>query len=257
MSCLFCRISLLTVLLTCCAAYTYAAPVVLFDESHGQKFLISKEGPLHLSELAAVCRESGFSVQSHTGGLTREALSAIDILVISGPFLPLQEDEVSAVLNFIKAGGGVAVMLHVAPLVRDFLFRLEVDFTNGTLREVNQLVADNPLDFHVSHFAEHPVTSGLQSFSVYGAWALRPTAAYVSILAATSQDGWIDLDHNNQLSDQDAVQQFGVMVAGELGKGRFLVLGDDAVFQNRFIGQTNRKLARQMFDWLMYGKNSD
>ena len=43
-----------------------------------------------------------------------------------------------------------------------------------------------------------------------------------------------------------------LMVAGELGQGRFVVLGDDAVFQNRYLDESNRKLAIQLLDWLSF-----
>ena len=92
--------------------------------------------------------------------------------------------------------------------------------------------------------------AGLDSFSLYGAWALRGTASHSQIIAETSQHGWVDLDHDNQLSEEDAVQQFGVAVAGEAGAGRYVVFGDDAIFQNQFFDEPNRQLALQMIRWL-------
>ncbi|MBW2690951.1 MAG: hypothetical protein JRC99_13660 [Deltaproteobacteria bacterium] len=153
-------------------------------------------------------------------------------------------------IDFIDAGGGLAIMLHIAPPMRGLLHRLDVDFTNGTLRETNQLVEGNPINFKVSVLADHPVTTGLEGFSVYGVWALRGTASHTRILAETSQHGWVDLNHDNQLSNGDAVQRFGVMVAGKIGQGRYVVLGDDALFQNRFLDEDNRQLALQLVSWL-------
>jgi hypothetical protein len=234
----------------CLAAPAVAAPLILFDESHGQQFVIGKNGPLDLSELAALCQASGFAVKSHAYGLTKEALAPVDVLVISGPFMPLTEHELTAVIDFVDAGGGLAIMLHIGSPVRDLLHRLDVDFTNGTLREMTQVIDGNPLNFKVSLMADHPLTAGLESFSVYGAWALRGTAPHTRILAETSQHGWVDLNHDNKLSESDAVQTFGVMVAGEIGRGRYVVLGDDAIFQNRFLDEANRQLAIRLVNWL-------
>ena len=231
-------------------AHSVAAPVVLFDESHGQQFLIGKSGPLDLSELATLYQDNGFVVASHSGPLTKEALSTADVLVLSGPFLSPAKSEMDAVIDFIDAGGGLAIMLHIAPPVRDLLHRLEVDFTNGTLRESSQVIDGNPLNFKVTVLADHPVTRDLGSFSIYGSWALRGTAPHTRILAETSQHGWVDLNRDNQLSEVDAVQQFGVMVAGESGQGRYVVFGDDAIFQNRFLDEANRQLALQLVNWL-------
>lgn len=235
-----------------CSLTTYATagPVVLFDESHAQQFLVGKTGPLDLSELASLYQTNGITITSHADGLTKEALAAVDVLVISGPFAPLSESEIEAVTGFVRAGGGLAVMLHIAPPVRDLLHRLDVDYTNGTLRETRQVIDGNPLNFRINALADHPVTTGLESFSVYGAWALRGTAPHTMILAASSQHGWVDLDRDGQFSDRDAAQQFGVMVGGEMGLGRYVVIGDDAVFQNRFLDESNRKLAIQLIEWL-------
>lgn len=232
------------------AAHSVAASAVLFDESHGQQFVVGKSGPLDLSELATLYQDNGFTVSSHAEGLTRETLSSVDVLILSGPFLPLSESEISAVLDFIAAGGGLAMMLHIAPPVRDLLYRLDVDFTNGTLRETSHVIGDNPLNFKVGKMSNHPLTQGLEGFSVYGAWALRGTAPHTTVVAETSQHGWVDLDHDNRLTAEDAVQTFGVMVAGEIGRGRYVVFGDDAIFQNRFLDEANRQLGLRLVDWL-------
>lgn len=247
------RTFLLTLFIFCfSAAQVLSSPVVLFDESHRQQFTVGKNGPLDLSELAALYEGEGFLVQSRTGSLTPDALSAVAVLVISGPFLPLSDDEVNAVMQFVENGGALAMMLHIAPPLGDLLHRLEVDFTNGTLREVQQVIGGNPLDFKVSDLAGHPVTLGLESFSLYGSWALRGTAPHVNSLAQTSKHGWVDLDRDNRPSQADAMQPFTVMVAGELGQGRYVVVGDDAVFQNRYLDEANRQLARQMLEWLSF-----
>ena len=238
------------VFLSSSIAHSVAAPTVLFDESHGQQFVIGKNGPLDLSELANLYQVNGFTVSRHTDGLNKEALASVDVLILSGPFLPLSESEVEAVIEFVDAGGGLAIMLHIAPPVRALLHRLDVDFTNGTLRETNQVIDGNPLNFKVGIMVDHPVTAGLDDFSVYGAWALRGTAPHTMILAETSPHGWVDLDRNNQFTKGDAVQMFGVMVAGEIGRGRYVVLGDDAVFQNRFLDEPNRLLALRLINWL-------
>ena len=230
-----------------------AAPVVLFDESHAQQFLIGKSGPLDLSELAKSYRDLGYEVQSAREKLTSEALAAVDVLIISGAFMPLHKDELRAVMDFIKGGGGLAVLLHIAPPVGDLLHELDVDFTNGTLRETNGVIDGNPLDFWVSSLQPHPVTDGLSGFSIYGAWALLSTASHVKIVAETGERSWVDLDRNNRLSNYDVMQKFGVMAAGELGQGRYVILGDDAVFQNRFYDSDNRALSTSILKWLSPG----
>jgi hypothetical protein len=230
--------------------YCFAAPVILFDEGHAQQFLTGKSGALDLSDLAELYQERGAVVTSSVEELSKDSLAAVDVLVISGPFRPLSATEIEAVIEFIHAGGGLAVLLHIAPPVRDLLHQLEVDYTNGTLRETRDVIGENPQDFKITSLAEHPLTAGLDSLSIYGAWALRGTAPHTTILAKTGEKSWVDLDRDRTFSRNDAVQSFGVVVAGEIGQGRYVVIGDDALFQNRFLDNANRQLAVNLVDWL-------
>ena len=153
-------------------------------------------------------------------------------------------------VEFVHTGGGLAVLLHIASPVRDLLHRLEVDHTNSTLRETRDVIGDNPQNFKVTSLTDHPLTAGMDSFSIYGAWALRGTAPQSLVLAETGEKSWVDLDGDRKFSSNDAVQPFAVMVAGEIGQGRYVVIGDDAIFQNRFFDKANRQLAVNLVDWL-------
>lgn len=227
-----------------------AAPVVLFDEGHGQRFLVGGDGPLDLSALASQFVAAGWAITTTDQPLSAERLAAADALVISGPFQPLSAAEVDAVAAFVDGGGRLALMLHIAPPLGPLLHRLEVDYSNGTLRETVNVIAANPLDFRINDLATHPLNQGLASFNIYGAWALRGTAPQARIIASTSPRAWVDLNRDQRLSPGDAVQTFGVVVAGELGAGRFVAFADDALFQNRFLLGGNLVLARNLAGWL-------
>ncbi len=246
----WCCLLSLCLVLFCSTAFAVAGPVVLFDESHQQQFLIENDGPLDLSGLAAAISQNGCTVRTTVEPLLRENLADVDMLVISGAFQPLSSDEVDAIAEFISAGGSVAVMLHIAPPVGALLQRLEVDFSNGPAREMRHVIDNNPLNFKLYDFAEHPLTAGLESFSVYGSWALRGTADNVKTIAHSSDHSWVDLDHSGELSPGDVTQKFGVLVVGEAGQGRFAVFGDDALFQNRFLDVDNLKLVSNLVNWL-------
>lgn len=227
-----------------------AAPVVLFDEAHGQPFLAMGERPLDLSGLAGVFAAAGFEVRTASQAIDAPQLAGVDVLVSSGAFQPFTPEEVAVIQVFLERGGGVAVMIHVAPPYAGLLHALEVDFTNGTLREQNHLPGENRQDFRVRDLATHPLTAGLQDFAVYGAWALRGTAPAVEVVARTGAHSWIDLNRDGQLTPGDAVQSFGVVVAGNFGRGRLAVFGDDALFQNRYLEGSNRALAVNLVNWI-------
>ena len=58
------------------------------------------------------------------------------------------------------------------------------------------------------------------------------------------------LTSNGVIRERDAVQSFAVAIAGQSGSGRFVVFGDDAIFQNRFFKGNNQVLGRNLARWL-------
>jgi hypothetical protein len=227
-----------------------AAPVVLFDQSHDQRFVIEKDEPLQLSGFASLLREEGFEVRSSAGQLTADSLGQVDVLVVSGPFRELAAAEVEAVAGFLARGGRLAAMLHIGSPFAGLMARLEVDFTNYVLYEQENVIDNDPRNFRVTALSAEPIFAGIDHFSLYGGWALMNTAPSAKVIATTSPRAWVDLNGDQQLSKGDVVGSFGVVVSGDLGNGRFIVFGDDAIFQNKFLDNSNRQLAKNLARWL-------
>jgi len=227
-----------------------AASLILFDEGHGQRFVVAGEGALDLSTLGGVLREQGSDLRRHAGPLTDAALAGVAGLVISGPFAPVSAEEIAVIRRFVEGGGALAVMLHIGPPLAGLLHEFGVDFSNGTIRESEGVIGDEPLNFQVSRLEEHPLFQGMERFSLYGGWALVSFDERSRVIASTGPKAWVDLNGDRKPSAGDATQSFGVAVAGQLGAGRFVVFGDDGLFQNRFIDADNRKLAANLGRWL-------
>lgn len=234
------------------ASYCFAGdslPRVLFDQGHNQRFLIGEKGDLQLSAFAESIRSKGAAVSATSSALSDETLRGVTALIISGPFEPLQVEEIETVARFVEKGGHLVVMLHVGPPLAGLLTRLDIDNSNGVIHERNNTI-DKDINFRIKTFGPHPIFAGLDQFSVYGGWALKAGKKGVSI-AHTSADAWVDLDGDKALSSGDAVGAFDVVVAGSLGTGSFVIFGDDAIFQNRFLDENNGKLAANLADWLI------
>lgn len=227
-----------------------AGPVVLFDQGHGQRFLIGGKGPLDLSGLASVIRTRGG--QPRVGkALTPAALDGVQALVVSGAFDKVRADEIDAIAAFVEKGGRLAVMIHVEPPVADLLHKFAISVSNGVIREQAGVVGNDPLNFRVTRFGTHPLTKGLDSVTLYGAWALLPTSKDAQAIAVTGPTAWVDLNRNGKLEKGDAVQSFAVVVAGRQGSGGVVAFGDDALFQNKFLTNGNRRLAENLAEWLL------
>ncbi|RII28706.1 MAG: DUF4350 domain-containing protein [Geobacter sp.] len=225
-------------------------PVVLFDEGHGQRFVIGENGPLHLAGLAERFRTAGFEVQKCDGPLADGMLETADVLVLSGPFTPYTADEVTAIGRFLQRGGRLAAMIHVAPPLANLLHRIGVDFSNGVIREQESVIGNEPLNFRITRLAGDSPMAGLSGFSVYGCWALTNIDSRAAIIASTGDKAFVDLGKGADGKPARAVQSFGVAVAGNLGQGRYVVFGDDAIFQNRYLDVDNRHLADNLVQWL-------
>jgi len=182
--------------------------------------------------------------------LTDDLLSGAGALVLSGPFLPVSLAETDALVRFVERGGRLAIMLHIGTPVTELIHRLGVDVSNGVIHEQHDTIGDDTANFRVSRLEVHPLFTGVKRFSLYGGWALMSFADTAAVIASTSEDAWVDLDGDHKLTAADAVQSFGVVAAGSIGKGGFLVFGDDAIFQNKFLDDDNGRLAKNLAEWL-------
>jgi hypothetical protein len=223
---------------------------VIFDQGHGQKFVIEKEGELQLSGLSGLLKQKGYGVKIDIGQINDAALNTADALVISGAFQPLSPEEINAVLRFIGRGGKLCVMLHIPQPLTGLMSRLKVYASNGVIQEHDNMINNSPLDFYITNMAKHKITKGLKKIGVHGAWALMTESSTARIIARTGPKAWIDLNGDGQFNGNDARQPFGVIIAGTLGKGSFVIFGDDAIFQNRFLDRENMPLGKNLADWM-------
>jgi len=223
---------------------------VIFDQGHGQKFVVEKEGDLQLSGLSGLLRKEGYEVKVNAGRMNDAALNTADVLIISGAFEPFSPEETDAVIRFLERGGKVCVMLHVPQPLVGFMKRMKVYASNGVIQEQENMINNVSKDFFVTRMEKHIITKGLKRIGVHGAWALMTDSANARIIARTGPRAWIDLNRDGKFNETDARQSFGVVIAGTLGKGRYVIFGDDAIFQNKFLDQENMALGKNLAEWM-------
>jgi hypothetical protein len=239
--------ALFLIAMACTATAAGKSSVVLFDEAHGEQFLPLQEGPLALTELGRIFTAQGFTIRSAKEPLTPALLAEVDAVVISGPFIPLAAAEIDALFAFVEGGGHLSIMLHVAPITSQLLSRFGVIHANGVIREeAAAQIEGEAINFQVARLEQEPLFAGIQSFAAYGCWALATEGKLARIVASSSEKSWIDLNKDRNYSAEDAMQSFGIIALGEVGKGDFVIFGDDAIFQNRFLSGTNRQLAENL-----------
>ena len=247
---------MLTLAVLCAALGVFGAPahartVVLFDEGHGQRFLIGGKGELDLSSFAAIFREAGCEVRSNSGPIDQAALNGVSALIISGAFTPLTSAEIEAIGKFLLKGGRLAVMLHIGQPVQGLLEKMGLQYSRGTVHESEGTINGRSGDFTVVRFEPHALTNGLARLSTFGCWALKSNGkSSARVIARTGPQSWLDSDNNGVRSSGDLVGTQALAVAGELGAGAYVVFGDDAIFQNRFLKAYNTEIAKRLARWL-------
>lgn len=225
-------------------------PVVLFDQGHNQKFLVEKDEPLQLSKLAEKFKDAGFAVTTGSSPITPETLTNVHALVISGPFAALKPEEIEAITAFLERGGKMAVMLHISSPLSLLLDRLGVVVSGSVIHEQENIIKEVDVNFRVARFEASELVSGLDYLSIYGGWALLNSGAGTTVVASTGDKAWVDLNGDRKLTDKDAMQSFAVIVTGTAGAGKFVVFGDDAMFQNQYLDENNAKLAANLAAWM-------
>jgi hypothetical protein len=223
---------------------------VIFDQGHDQKFVIDKEGDLQLSRLSGLLRKEGYDVKVNTGQIKDATLKTADVLIISGAFQPLSPEETNAIVRFLEKGGKLCVMLHIPQPLIGLMSRLKVYASNGVIEEQENTINNAPKEFFITNMEKHEITGGLKKIGVHGAWALMTESKTAQIIARTGSKAWIDLNRDGKFNETDTRQSFGVVIAGTLGKGKYVIFGDDAIFQNKFLDQENMPLGKNLAAWM-------
>ncbi len=245
-----CMTLLLALISLTLPAFAQAEPIVIFDQGHNQRFLVNGEGPLQLSRLAGQFREQGFKVATSDGPLSAAVLAGTDALVISGPFNAYTQSEIDTIAGYIEKGGRLAVMLHIGSPLTALLDRLGIVVSGSVIHERENIIKTDDINFRVTTVEPHPLTAAIERFSIYGGWALLNDKPNTAVIARTSDKAWIDLNGDRKLTEGDAVQSFAVAVTGVLGRGEYVVFGDDALFQNQYLDENNAALAANLAKWL-------
>lgn len=224
-------------------------PVVIFDQGHGQRFAAEDRGPLGLARLTSILQEQKLRVGVLAGPLTPARLAASRAVIISGPFTPLTRDDIERLSAFMENGGRLCLMLHIAEPAAALMERLGIEALGVALAVNGENQSHPATDFAVSDLDSNQLFQGLLGFTVYGSWALEVAGSTARIIARTDKTTWID-DNRDGIMDENEVRPYGMVATGIHGKGAFMVFGDDAIFQNRFLDPDNRKLARNLAAWL-------
>lgn len=228
--------------------------IVSIDQAHGELFSPQLSRPLDYSHLARLFKKAGSTIRLQEQSVTPEALAGVRLFVVSGAFKEFTSFEIKTITDYVRGGGSLLVLLHVsAPLAR-LTEQLSIIVSNVVIAERDTTLQINgePLNFRVRRFQPHPIFSGVHRVAVYGSWGLLAEGHSARTLALTSEKAYADLNKNHRWDPGDPIRSFGIVASVEAQKGKMLVIGDDALFNNMFITEEdNERFATNIIQWLM------
>lgn len=227
-------------------------PVLLFDLSHREVFSPDDESPRGMKAAVRLLESSGFKVVENTEPFNAESLSSVNTVFIAGAMEELSKEEVAALKEFVNNGGNLLITIHVNFFVGSLLDSFDFMVTSSPISEEENTFHNNNKDFLVREIVEHPITEGISKISVMGAYGVKGKNDAVQELAFTSKNAWVDLNENGAKDNSDAVGKFCLVAAAEIGKGKVVVIGDDAVFSNMLMnGSENEFLLKNIVKWFI------
>ncbi|ADC66389.1 ABC-type uncharacterized transport system [Ferroglobus placidus DSM 10642] len=188
---------------------------VVWDVDHKPVF-----PPSHYSKLI-----SQFEADVIEGGV--EELNSSEAYILAGVTRNFSEEEVEKILEFVKNGGKLVILIHIPPANLEPLldrFGVEVSERPYEIMEVTAVPGE-----------DNVLTKGVKEIYMRGVFPVNGTLFVVKKDRAIIFGG----------------MKGGVAALKKYGKGEVLVFGDDAMFLDSYINKVdNLKLAKNIAKWI-------
>jgi len=185
--------------------------------------------------------EHFYNVREWNHPLTPEILAQTDVLIVFLPSAPFSEDELRAIQEFVRHGGGVLLIgdhtnvfgstSNINPICRMFGFAFRDDVLFDLDRDFFQLWERPRFQNFIMH--------GIPFFKFRGPTSIRPFSWFVrTVMQVGHSKGFRAIYSVNNFypPPKDRPQMwtgtFAVSVTTHYGRGRVLAFGDSTVFSN-------------------------
>ncbi len=251
--------------------------VIYFLVDHGEKDT-ENPGESSFTYIKKALTDKNYTVKllslASTGSVPADAAA----VVIAGPIVPLAEAEVTALSNYLDAGGGLVVMedsplltnyKDIANPLDDLLAKWGVGLKNDIVVDPN---TSSPL-FAVADtqsYARHPITANLRGVlttfpTTRSLTVIEGTPYSVTALVATGANAWgetdVDSMNNSQVSFDPATDNPGpvtLAISSEdfARQGRLVVFGDSEFAIDTLYAQGNfGDILTNAIDWVAEQEN--
>ena len=241
---------LITILLILTLAAEANAANVYFDVSHRVIFQPGSDKKLGLKNFVSLFENRGDKVHIKAPRFNAPGEARPDLLVLPGSMTEYSAQEIDEIEKFVREGGSLLVLLHIAPPLARVTERFGILLSNAVISETENLIDGKSQDFYSTHISPHPVTEGVSKVALYGTWGLLPEKG-ARVVAASSDNAYPDFNRNRVRDENEPIIKVGFVAVSEFGKGKVVVVADDAPLANAFLGMgDNLKLAKNIVSWL-------
>jgi hypothetical protein len=222
----------------------------VFDIYHGEIFPPLGETTSSYSELYKQLQNNGFDTSINVNPITQDALSNVNVLVFVGPMTKFETQEINAIKKFVQNGGNLLVLAHISSPLNGLMQEFNITISGSVTSESENLIDSSPQNFFVKDLENHTITKGIKQIAVFGSWSLQSKEPARTV-AWTSKTAWSEVTKNMKFDNESEKQErLGIVSAVEYGRGKVVVITDDAVFLNKFIDiADNRMLGENIILW--------
>lgn len=188
---------------------------VLFDNYHGQTagnadWVINGA----YSDFADAVRDLSLNVDEIKENLDKNILQMYKILVIPEPNKPFKEEEISAILNFVKNGGSLFIIADHGGSDRNGNGWDSPRIFNTFVENFGfKFVGDDLEEAPLKYVYDHEITQGIKNIGVWNGSSIKILKDNVKVLIANSENK-------------------PYMVVTNYGKGKVVAIGDSSPFDD-------------------------
>ncbi|BBE32096.1 hypothetical protein OSSY52_22370 [Tepiditoga spiralis] len=163
---------------------------VLFDAAHAQKAGNADwvtDGAF--SDFGDKVKELGMNFYSEKLKITKELLEFFGILILPEPNAPYTKEEINAIINFVKNGGGIFIISDHGHSDRNGNGWDSVRIFNEFVDKFGfEFVGDNLEEAPLAHILSDEITKGIKKIGLWNGSSIKVLKKDVKVLIRTSEN---------------------------------------------------------------------
>jgi len=209
---------------------------IIFDMAHSEVFGPQDQSELGQSKAVARMRAAGYAVRVNTDKFTKDNAIGDDVAAVflPGPMVGLMDKERSRLDDFVRRGGTIVLTIHVPYPVLGMPTRYGLPVGTGVVADTGNQAGDQGV-WVTDQIVADPLTVGVKNIQVVSGWPVSTEKSDIAeprIVINSPKSAVVDSNADGAFTEKDMQPPYGMVGVADIGSGRVVVLGDDAIFAN-------------------------